>query len=252
MVMSTDEKHASPASEGQGGTGSSVIESQGAAGMTRRDFIKTATVAGAATGLGGLILGAPAVLRGAEAPPIKFGLLEDRSGNFAIFGLNKWHGTQLAIKEINEGWTLQGGVQGPGGPGVYAKVAPKPPTENIKAVVDRGGAAAKDDTVWTESAEYLVKSGDQGVLGRKIDLIAPDPQSDNTQFQTLSRRLILDDKVDVIMAGFASAEREAIRPIMDQNKMLYFYNNQYEGVSPTSTHSARAIPGSRSFPSCST
>ncbi len=31
------------------------------------------------------------------------------------------------------------------------------------------------------------------------------------------------------MAGFASAEREAIRPIVDQFKQLYFYTNQYEG-----------------------
>ena len=30
-------------------------------------------------------------------------------------------------------------------------------------------------------------------------------------------------------AGFASAEREAIRPIVDQFKQLYFYTNQYEG-----------------------
>jgi len=202
-------------------------KSSNPSGMTRREFMKTSAAAGVAVGIGGMILGAPAVLRGAEPAPIKFGLLEDRSGNFAIFGLNKWHGTQLAIKEINEGWTLDGGVQGPGGPGVYAKIAPKPPTENIKAVVDKGGNPDKDSTVWTESEEYLIKSGDKGVLGRKIELIAPDPQSDNTQFQALSRRLILNEKVDVIMAGFASAEREAIRPIMNQNKMLYFYNKHF-------------------------
>jgi branched-chain amino acid transport system substrate-binding protein len=41
--------------------------------------------------------------------------------------------------------------------------------------------------------------------------------------------LIQRDKIDVLFAGFASAEREAIRPIVDQYKMLYFYNNQYEG-----------------------
>lgn len=217
-------------------------------GMTRRKFIQTSAVAGVAVGLGGVILGAPAVSRAAE-PPIKFGLLEDRSGNFSIFGLNKWHGTQLAIKEINDGWTLDGGVQGPGGPGVYAKTAPKPPTQNIKSMVENGGAISKDDTVWTEGAEYLVKSGEQGVLGRQIELIAPDPQSDNTQFQALSRRLILDEKVDVIMAGFASAEREAIRPIMNQNKMLYFYNNQYEGgVADKYTFCTGAIPEQQIVP----
>ena len=216
--------------------------------VTRREFMKTSALAGAAIGVSATVLGTPKVLHAAD-PPIKFGLLEDRSGNFAIFGLNKWHGTQLAIKEINEGWTLDGGVQGPGGPGVYAKVAVKPPTQNIKAESNNGGAQNKDATVWTESTEYLVKSGEQGVLGRKIELIAPDPQSDNTQFQTLSRRLILNDKVDVIMAGFASAEREAIRPIMNQNKMLYFYNNQYEGgVADKYTFCTGAIPEQQIVP----
>jgi hypothetical protein len=132
---------------------------------------------------------------------------------------------------------------------VYAKVATKPPTENIKSVVDRGGPPSRDETVWVESTEYLVKSGEMGVLGRKIDLVAPDPQSDNTQFQALARRLILDEKVDVLMAGFASAEREAIRPIMDQNKMLYFYNNQYEGgVADKYTFCTGAVPEQQIVP----
>ena len=51
------------------------------------------------------------------------------------------------------------------------------------------------------------------------------------------------------MAGFASAEREAIRPIMDQNKMLYFYNNQYEGgVADKYTFCTGAIPEQQIVP----
>ncbi len=59
--------------------------------------------------------------------------------------------------------------------------------------------------------------------------MAPDTQSDNQRYQEMARKLILEDKVDVVMGGYTSASREAIRPIMEQNKMLYFYNNQYEG-----------------------
>lgn len=68
-----------------------------------------------------------------------------------------------------------------------------------------------------------------GALGRQLQLIAEDAQSDNRRYQEMVRKLILQDKVDVLHAGFTSASREAIRPIVDQNKMLYFYNNQYEG-----------------------
>ena len=95
------------------------VKTSNSSRVTRRELMKASALAGVAMGVGGMMLGAPGVLQAAESAPIKFGLLEDRSGNFAIFGLNKWHGTQLAIKEINEGWTLDGGVQGPGGPGVY-------------------------------------------------------------------------------------------------------------------------------------
>src|ERR1700730_4618421 len=166
----------------------SEVEQLETDGESRRSFLTKMIVAGAATTVSGF----PYIRAlAAENSTIKFGLLEDRSGNFAIFGINKWHGTQLAIKEINEGWTLEGGVQGPGGPGVFAKVATKPPTENIKETVNRGGDETEEDTVWNEEDEYLVKSGENGVLGRQIELVAPDPQSDNTQFQGLSRPLSL-------------------------------------------------------------
>ena len=176
-------------------------ESEGAIGsFNRRDFVKGA----AAIGLTAGVTGFPYIKTAAAADgTVKFGLLEDRSGNFALFGTPKYHGTQLAIKEINDGFMLLNGPTGPGGLG-------KP--------------AGYDDV-----DDILVSSGDKGILGKQVELIAPDPQSDNRMFQQLARRLILEEKVDVLMGGFASAEREALRPIMDQTKQLYFYNNQYEG-----------------------
>lgn len=82
-----------------------------------------------------------------------------------------------------------------------------------------------------------------GVLGRPIKLIHYDTQSDNTKFQELARRLIQTDKADVIFGGFSSASREAIRPIMDKAKQLYFYNNQYEGgVCDSNVFVTGAVP----------
>ncbi len=122
----------------------------------------------------------------AAGEPIKIGLLEDNSGDFALPVIPKIHATELAIKEIN----------------------------------DKGG-----------------------VLGRPLKLIHYDTQSDNTRFQQMARRLIQNDKVDVIFGGFSSASREAIRPIMDRAKMMYWYNNQYEGgVCDTNTFVTGAVP----------
>ena len=120
------------------------------------------------------------------ADPIKLGLLEDQSGNFAIAVIPKIYAYQLAVDEIN----------------------------------------AKG-----------------GVLGRQLKIIHYDTQSDNTRFQEFARRLILEDKVDVIFGGFSSASREAIRPIMDRYKQLYFYNNQYEGgVCDSNVFVTGAVP----------
>ncbi len=169
-----------------------------------------------------------------ETGPVKIGFIEDYSGNLAVYGLQKLHAAQLAVKEINEGKTLKGSPAiGTGGYGATASFSAKPPTISREGVgldvVDEGGAKDKSSTVFVEDDDILVDSGDQGILGRQVEMPAPDGQSNNAIWQQLARKLIQEDKVDVLVAGFASAEREAIRPIVDQFKQLYFYTNQYEG-----------------------
>ena len=76
-----------------------------------------------------------------------------------------------------------------------------------------------------------------------MEIVAPDAQSDTQKIQELARKLILEDKVDVIMGGTASAGREAIRPLMEEHNMVYFYNNQYEGgVASHNTFCTGVIP----------
>jgi len=121
----------------------------------------------------------------------------------------------------------------------------------IAVIEDQSGNFALHGIPKVHAAELAVteinKAG--GVLGREIKLLTPDPQSDNSRFQELCRRMILDEKVDVIMAGFASAERESIRPIMYKYKQLYFYNNQYEGgVADKYTFCTGAVPEQQILP----
>jgi urea transport system substrate-binding protein len=93
-----------------------------------------------------------------------------------------------------------------------------------------GGFAAagipKVQAVQLAVAEINAKGG---VLGKHLELVNYDTQSDNTRYQEMARRLIGQDKVDVVFGGYTSASREAIRPIIDRAKMLYFYNMEYEG-----------------------
>jgi len=68
-----------------------------------------------------------------------------------------------------------------------------------------------------------------GIDGMQIETFQRDPQSDNQRYQELTRTAINEESVDALWAGYSSATREAIRPIIDRNEQLYFYTTQYEG-----------------------
>ncbi|GAD53461.1 urea ABC transporter, substrate binding protein urtA [Halarchaeum acidiphilum MH1-52-1] len=140
----------------------------GRSGPSRRSFLATGgTVAGAA--LAGCLTGGGG---SGGKDTVTLGILEDRSGNFALNGTPKYNASMLAIDELND---------------------------------------------------------DGGILGKQIETFAPDPQSDNKRYQQLTRQAINEEQVDALWAGYSSATREAIRPIIDQNEQLYFYTTQYEG-----------------------
>lgn len=68
-----------------------------------------------------------------------------------------------------------------------------------------------------------------GLLGRKIELIQYDSQSDIAIYTKFAQQLVREDKVDVVHGGITSASREAIRPTFTRSNTLYFYNVLYEG-----------------------
>jgi branched-chain amino acid transport system substrate-binding protein len=68
-----------------------------------------------------------------------------------------------------------------------------------------------------------------GLLGRPIELINYDPQSNIQLYTQFATQAATKDKAAVVHGGITSASREAIRPILDRFKTLYFYNTQYEG-----------------------
>ncbi len=117
-------------------------ESTQGSGMSRRTFLKTSGVVIGAAASTGVFTSA---LHAQGEKTIKFGLLEDRSGNFALFGLPKYSGTQLAIKEINEGFMLATGPTGPGGVGIKG---------------DSG-------IIYDDIDDILVKSGDEQLFREK-------------------------------------------------------------------------------------
>lgn len=68
-----------------------------------------------------------------------------------------------------------------------------------------------------------------GLLGRRLQLIEYDSQSDLDKYAQYTKTLILRDRVSVLFAGLTSSSREVIRPIIRKYKVLYFYGCHYEG-----------------------
>jgi branched-chain amino acid transport system substrate-binding protein len=68
-----------------------------------------------------------------------------------------------------------------------------------------------------------------GLIGREVEIIAYDTQSDMALYTQYAQKLVRQDKVDVVHGGILSASREAIRPTLHKAGILYFYNVVYEG-----------------------
>lgn len=68
-----------------------------------------------------------------------------------------------------------------------------------------------------------------GLLGRELELIQYDSQSDIALYTKFAQQLARRDKVDVVHGGITSASREAIRQTFKRSNTLYFYNVFYEG-----------------------
>ena len=68
-----------------------------------------------------------------------------------------------------------------------------------------------------------------GLLGRKIEVVAYDSQSNDQFYAQFAQQIALRDRVAVVHAGLQSSSREVIRPILRRANALYFYNTPYEG-----------------------
>lgn len=134
-----------------------------------------------------------------------------------------------------------GATGGSGGSGNSGEKGPI----KLGELQDRTGGLAQYGIPKHKAGQLAVKQINEngGLLDREVKLIAPDPQSSNKKYKNLARKLILEDKVDALVAAVTSSAREAIRPIVDKNKQLYFYPEQYEGgVCDEYTFVTGAVP----------
>jgi len=101
----------------------------------------------------------------------------------------------------------------------------------IAILENRSGKFAELGTSkWQASllaVEELNESG--GILGREIEVVDPDPKSDVDRYRELVTDILNQEDPDAVWAGYASSEREVVRPLTNAHRQLYFYTTQYEG-----------------------
>ncbi len=68
-----------------------------------------------------------------------------------------------------------------------------------------------------------------GIAGRKIELIVEDNQTTTKGAVDKARKLIGQDKVDVVMGTIISLERSATLSVTSRAKKLFFYPTNFEG-----------------------
>ena len=98
-----------------------------------------------------------------------------------------------------------------------------------------GPYAASGNSMW-QAAQFTADSinAEGGIAGRLIELVLEDTGSDPKTAVTNVRRLIQQHKVDVVIGGFTSATRQAIKdPIVTRGRTLYIYPHLYEGKECT-------------------
>jgi len=69
-----------------------------------------------------------------------------------------------------------------------------------------------------------------GLLGRMIEPIIVDGQSNWELFAKEAERLIVEEKVSVIFGCWTSACRKAVKPVVEKYQHLLFYPLQHEGL----------------------
>jgi len=91
------------------------------------------------------------------------------------------------------------------------------------------GTMAISESVLKDTVRMLIEDQNKkgGLLGRKLEPIIVDPESDWDLFAEKARDLLAKEKVAVVFGCWTSASRKSVLPIFEQLNGLLFYPVQY-------------------------
>jgi len=116
------------------------------------------------------------------------------------------------------------------------------------------GTMAISETSLVEATQLAIQeiNARGGILGRQIEIVLVDGQSDWEVFAREAERLIVEEQVSALFACWTSACRKSVKPVVERHSHLLIYPLQYEGLeaSPNIVYTGSApnqqiIPGTQ-------
>ncbi|MGE0445309.1 MAG: urea ABC transporter substrate-binding protein [Vicinamibacterales bacterium] len=106
------------------------------------------------------------------------------------------------------------------------------PPIRIGILHSTSGTMALSELPLIDAAQLAVAeiNREGGVLGRRLEAIVADGQSDPAAFAAAAERLIAEDGVSALFGTWTSASRKAVKPVVEREDHLLFYPLQYEGL----------------------
>lgn len=109
---------------------------------------------------------------------------------------------------------------------------PSGPPIKIGILHSRTGTMAISERPVIDAALLAVDEINEsgGVLGRPVEAVVEDGESDAATFAARAEKLIAMDRVSVVFGCWTSASRKTVLPVFERHDHLLFYPLQYEGL----------------------
>lgn len=71
--------------------------------------------------------------------------------------------------------------------------------------------------------------GKDGIMGKKIEMVVVNPDSNWDLYNQMSKRLIDEDQVKCVLGCYTSASRKSVLPVFEEKDSILYYPVYYEG-----------------------
>ena len=135
--------------------------------------------------------------------------------------------------------------------GLWLRHSSAPPPIRIGVLHSLSGTMAASEHPLVDAVRLAVEeiNAASGLLGRPVEMVIADGQSDARIFAAEAERLIATEHVSALFACWTSACRKAVKPVVERHRHLLFYPLQYEGLEHSAhIHYTGAAPNQQIIP----